>query len=587
MTIQSILTKGINYLVTPIIWNLPLFLISVLMLGGFDMLYYQHLYHEYEISEILAGYAEMIFMGYFISLVGYLLRKVHFHILVYLVLFIIYIVNFYLRYSFGTDISPKILLLVFETTPKEVSGFFKTYLMTNGMFKTIGACVIVMVLIILGEYYKKRIQQMVNKPVYQYLLSIIVLFGFINGASAISRYASLTRCKDTFEAERWLMKIPFRKGMPMPNFCYSINAIRMSGEDLNHMIKATADALKDVSCTNTDSLNIVLVIGESYNKYHASLYGYNLDTTPYQCAEADKGNLFAFNQVKAPHNQTSIVLKNVLCCNNIHEGERWYNSPYFPAFFKEAGYGVWLWDNQYKWDENAAWAFTLNSVMFNDSIMKMSYNDVNDKCQPYDGGLVANFLQKKSDELAQRNLLIFHLSGQHFLAKNQYPQEEKYNVFSAKDVMNKAPYLNTESRQRIAEYANATRYNDEVINQIIDMVRHTNSILIYFPDHGEEVYDYRDFYGRQILGEDKITNQLIKYQLEIPFVIWCSDTWRERHPQDYEAIRQAIDREFTTDNICHMLFRLAGIKTKEYKSTRDLLSPDYVPQTKPYDLTSL
>ena len=89
MKIGSILTKSINYLVTPIVWNLPLFLISILMLGGFDMLYYQHLYHEYEISEILSGYAEMVFMAYIINIVCYLLRKIHFHIFVYLVLFII------------------------------------------------------------------------------------------------------------------------------------------------------------------------------------------------------------------------------------------------------------------------------------------------------------------------------------------------------------------------------------------------------------------------------------------------------------------------------------------------------------------
>ena len=554
MKISSTLMKCVNYLVTPVIWNLPLFLISILMLGGFDMLYYQHLYHEYEISDILSGYAEMIFMAYLINIICYLLRKIHFHLFVYILLFIIYIVNFYLRYSFGTDISPKILLLVFETNPKEVSGFFKTYLMTDGMYKTIGAFVIVVIFIILGERLKKRIRQKVNKPAYQILLTIIVLFGIIGGASALGRYASLTRCRDTYEAERWLMKIPFRKGMPMPNFCYSINAIRMSGEDLNHMIKATSEAQKDVSCTTSDSLNIILVIGESYNKYHASLYGYYLDTTPYQCAEADKGNLFAFNQVKAPHNQTSIVLKNVLCCNNIHEGERWYNYPYFPAIFKKAGYDVWLWDNQYKWDENAAWAFTLNSVMFNDSIMKMSYNDVNKTCAPYDGELITAFKEEKIEDLGIRNLMIFHLSGQHFLAKNQYPQEKKYDVFSAKDVKD---------------------------------VRHTNSILIYFPDHGEEVYDYRDFYGRQIFSEDKITDNLIKYQLEIPFVVWCSDTWREKHPQEYENIKQAIDRVFTTDNICHMLFRLAGIKTKAYNSTSDLLSPDFKPQNKAYDINSL
>ena len=130
-------------------------------------------------------------MAYIINIVCYLLRKIHFHIFVYLVLFIIYIVNFYLRYSFGTDISPKILLLVFETNPKEVSGFFKTYLMTDGMYKTIGAFVIVVTSIILGERLKNRIRQMVNKPVFLVLLTIIVLFGVIGGASALGRYTSL------------------------------------------------------------------------------------------------------------------------------------------------------------------------------------------------------------------------------------------------------------------------------------------------------------------------------------------------------------------------------------------------------------
>lgn len=580
--------KTIKNLIKPVHHNLPLFLICILMLGGFDLPYYQHLYHTLEPTDILSGFAEMIFLSYLICICSYLARRIRLQYLFYLILFVIYIVNFYLRYSFGIDISPKILLLIVETNAKEVSGFFKTYMMTDGMFKTIGAFFILMTMIVLGERYKDKIYRITNRNIIIGLLACLVAFGLIGGISCVGRYASLLGCHNTYEAELWLSKIRFCKGMPIPNLCYSVNATRMAEKDLKHMIEATSNCLKDVSCTESDSLNIILIIGESYNKYHAGLYGYYLDTTPYQCAEAEKGNLFAFNKVKAPHNMTSIVLKNVLCCNDVHEGERWYDYPYFPAIFKKAGYDVWLWDNQYKWDENAAWAFTLNSVMFNDSIMKISYTDVNSQCQPYDGELIADFWQKKTPaELGQLNFMIFHLSGQHFLAKNQYPNETKYNVFSAKDVKDSAPYLSDESRQRIAEYANATRYNDEVIHQIMEQVRHTNAILIYFPDHGEEVFDYRDFYGRQLLSEDRITNELIKNQLEIPFVVWCSDTWKEKHPQECENIKLAIDREFSTDNICHMLFRLAGIKTEEYKSTRDLLSPDFKLQSKTYDITSL
>lgn len=571
----------------PILDNITLFIISILLLGGFDVFYHQYNFHENDTMGMLSAYGEMILEAYLICLCSYWLRKIHLKVAFYIILFTIYAVNCYLRYAYSTDISPKILLLLFETNNKEITGFFKTYFMTPAMYKTIAIVSFMLLLTVIGELYREKITRLIRRPITVWLLIPILLLGAVGGAGAIGRYVRLAMCKNTFEAERWLMEIPYRKGMPMPNLCYSVDAIHMSGQDLYYMINATEAAISDVRCEQNDSLNIVLVIGESYNKHHASLYGYPLNTTPYQCQERERGNLYAFNHVKAPHNMTSIVLKNVLCCNNIHEGERWHDFPFFPAIFKKAGYDVWFWDNQYKWDPDAAWAFTLNSVLFNERIQELSYTAINETGSTYDGGLIADFEKNKKEQLGKHNLMIFHLAGQHFPASMQYPQEKSYQIFSANDIKDKAPYLNNESRQRIAEYANATRYNDEVIWQIMGLFKHTNTLLIYFPDHGEEVYDYRDFYGRQILGEDKITPELIKYQLEIPFVIWCSDKWKHTHETEWKAIGDATDREFSTDNVCHLLFRLAGIKTKEYKPTRDLFSPEFEPQTKEYDILSL
>lgn len=574
-------------LLAPIVSNLPLFLITILLLGGFDVAFHQYHFNENDAWGMFLAYGEMILMAYLICLCSHWLRKIHLHVLFYIVFFTIYAVNCYLRLAFSTDISPKILLLLFETNSKEISGFFGTYFMTPAMYKTIAMVCALLFLTIVGEIFRKRIAKIANKPIATYILIPVLLIGAVGGSVALFRYGRLALCRNTFEAERWLMDIPFRKGMPMPNLCYSLDAIRMAGQDLDHMISSTKEALDDVTCEQTDSLTIIVVIGESYNKYHASLYGYDLDTTPYQCEERNRGNLYAFNQVKAPHNMTSIVLKNVLCCNNIHEGELWYDYPYFPAIFKKAGYDVWFWDNQYKWDPDAAWAFTLNSILFNEQIQEMSYTAINEHGAPYDGGLVSDFEKEKGSELGSHNLIIFHLGGQHFLASTQYPHEPQYQVFSAKDVKDKASYLNDESRQRIAEYANATRYNDAVIRQMMDMVKDRNALLVYFPDHGEEVYDYRDFYGRKLLATDPITPNLIKYQIEIPFVIWCSDKWKLSHQEEWEAIGQAVDREFSTDNLCHLLFHLSGIKTKVYKAERDLFSPEFVPQTKEYNMLSL
>ena len=574
-------------LIQPIIYNLPLFVITILLLGGFDVCFHQYHFHENNATGLFLAYSEMVMMAYVVCLISYWLRKIHLKVLFYVILFTIYAVNCYLRLAFSTDISPKILLLLFETNSKEVSGFFSTYFFTPAMYKTIAMVCALLVLTVIGEVFRKRIAQIIAKPIATYIIIPVILLGAIGGCAALYRYSHLVLCRNTFEAERWILDIPFRKGMPIPNLCYSLDAIHMSGQDLAQMISATEAILDDVTCQETDSLTIIVVIGESYNKYHTSLYGYDLDTTPYQCEERDRGNLYAFNRVKAPHNMTSIVLKNVLCCNNIHEQEQWYDYPYFPAIFKKAGYDVWFWDNQYKWDPDAAWAFTLNSILFNERIQQLSYTAINENGAPYDGGLISDFKNNTKGRLGNRNLIIFHLGGQHFLATTQYPHEPQYQVFTAKDVTSKAPYLNEESRERIAEYANATRYNDAVIRQIMDLVRNQKALLVYFPDHGEEVYDYRDFYGRKLLATDQITPDLIKYQIEIPFIVWCSDKWKESHETEWQAMGQTIDREFSTDNLCHLLFRLAGIKTKIYMPERDLFSPEFVPQTKEYNMLSL
>ena len=574
-------------ILTPIIQNIPLFIISILLLGGFDVCFHQYHFHENDAIGLFMAYSEMVLMAYVICLCSYWLRKVHLKVLFYVILFTIYAVNCYLRLAFSTDISPKILLLLFETNSKEVSGFFGTYFFTPAMYKTIAMVCGLLVLTIVGEIFRKQLTKIATKAIVTYILLPVLLLGAIGGCAALYRYGRLAMCRTTFEAERWLMDIPFRKGMPIPNLSYSLDAIHMAGQDLTYMISATEAALDDVTCQETDSLTIIVVIGESYNKYRTSLYGYDLNTTPYQCEERNRGNLYAFNRVKAPHNMTSIVLKNVLCCNNIHEQEQWYDYPYFPAIFKKAGYDVWFWDNQYKWDPDAAWAFTLNSVLFNERIQQLSYTAINENGAPYDGGLVTDFENQTKGKLGNRNLIIFHLGGQHFLATTQYPHEPQYQVFTAKDVKDNAPYLNNESRERIAEYANATRYNDAVIHQMMDMVKDQKALLIYFPDHGEEVYDYRDFYGRKLLATDQITPNLIKYQIEIPFIVWCSDKWKQSHEAEWQAIGQTIDRDFSTDNVCHLLFRLGGIKTKTYQADRDLFSPEFVPQTKEYNMLSL
>ena len=257
--------NNIRRILLPIQQNLTLFVISILLLGGLDVFYHQYIFHENNLWGMLLSYGEMIMMAYLICLCSHWLRTMHLKVVFYILIFVIYAVNCYLRLAFSTDISPKILQLFFETNSKEVSGFFSTYFFTPAMYKSIAMVTILLVLVVVGEVFRKRIAKFVEKPIGIWILTPVLLLGIIGGASAFVRYAKLTLCKDAYEAGNWLMEIPFRKCMPMPNLCYSLNAIRLSGQELDQMINATKASLDDVTCENKDSLNIILLSISSIN----------------------------------------------------------------------------------------------------------------------------------------------------------------------------------------------------------------------------------------------------------------------------------------------------------------------------------
>ncbi|MBO5864622.1 MAG: hypothetical protein J6Q73_01025, partial [Bacteroidaceae bacterium] len=73
----------------------------------------------------------------------------------------------------------------------------------------------------------------------------------------------------------------------------------------------------------------------------------------------------------------------------------------------------------------------------------------------------------------------------------------------------------------------------------------------------------------------EVTAMSLKYQYEIPFVVWCSDVYRKNNPDVVDAIQQAVDRPFVLDNICNVLFRIGGVVTSYYREQYDLIAPGY------------
>ncbi len=342
---------------------------------------------------------------------------------------------------------------------------------------------------------------------------------------------------------------------------------------MKHAVEVTKATRIAPQKFDSDSLNLIYLIGESCIKSHSHLYGYNLPTTPYLDEERRKGNLFVFEDVVTAFNHTSETMKNTLCCNSLRNDEKWSDYPYFPSIFKKAGYDVFLWDSQYTGNQ-AIYEFSLQSFMYNKQLCEQSYTQTSQRIFQYDGETVDDFSQRAKASKSHC-LIMFHLIGQHIDAASRYPHEQPYEKFKASDIKWNKPYLTDAKRQKVAEYDNATLYNDAVVKRIIDLYRDKNTVILYFSDHGDEVYDYRDSQGRVEL-DPKHLKEGMHSQYDVPFMIWCSDKYMERNPDIVRDIKQSLRKPFRTDDICQVVFHLARLRTEFYRPKYDLLSPSYV-----------
>ncbi len=365
---------------------------------------------------------------------------------------------------------------------------------------------------------------------------------------------------------------------------YSLLVQHLTANDKNNL----REVQRNIPIENCDFLSphIVLIIGESYSKYHSSLYGYRLPTNPRLEVRRDRGELEVFTDVVSPYNNTVDAVRGIL---SFHSSDRlgyWTDRPLFPAVFKAAGYRTSIYDNQTpeRVNDNNIWDLPFAALFFDEEVGPQLFSHVNAHRHPFDMQLLDNYAE--DEHLEGPELCLFHLLGQHSIYRERYPKEFEY--FTADSIAR--PDLSRGQRQIVAEYANATRYNDAVVDAILKLYEDKEAVVVYLSDHGEEIYDYRSFFMRS--HQPQITPQIARYQFGIPFMIWMSDSYRERHRDIVGRIRRAADRPYMSDDLPHLLLDLAGIRVSWYDPSRSVIDERFAPRrrilrTGPYDYDQL
>lgn len=449
------------------------------------------------------------------------------------------------------------LQLLNETNRKESLGFFETY---GGswqfvVFSLSGIIVLAVCIWAIVYFREKKVGITAISTVFRYVL-VSIFFLLIRVES---------RCFTANANVNYYRSDKLLKRSGLWNLYQSI----LIYSDGKEQLEICAKSQRNLQIIRHDNVsdNIILIIGETFNRHHSDLYGYPLPTNP--CLR--KKNPIVFTDVVTPYNATTLAFRELLSFEEVGGPYKWYETPLFPAFFKAAGYNVVFYSNQYVVEGGLDYYDSSAGFFNHPSIYKLLFNERNHQKHIFDMQIVDDYKQNRANiEAASKNLIIFHLEGQHSPAVERFPRE--FAKFSASDYTR--PELTMDQRQYIADYDNATLYNDRVVSEIISMFEDKNAIIIYFADHGEEIYDFRDKAGRfsdfEQSGADGIRNQL-----DVPFLVFMTDQYRTSHPDILASIESAKNRPFMTDYLPHLMLWLGGIDSKWYDDSKNLFSDSY------------
>ena len=489
--------------------------------------------------------------------------------LLYVILYGVAIADMYCYERFESTLTPTMLMLVGETTPQEAGEFLTGYLSWDIVSSLVGWVLLLILVHVLWTFMRWWLRKQTQKMVLPQINPMVVtcLKAILSLVVACLLFVCIFLTKDNKVAmhrmfsydtigqvERELTrKDQANFYVPVYRLAFSAFANHLASHQLVQL-KAASGKIQIDSCSYRVP-NIVLVIGESYNKHHSQLYGYEKPTTPFQKALAEEGSLVPFTDVVAPWNLTSFVFKHVLSLHAVGDSGEWCDAPLFPEVFRKAGYHVTFITNQFQSQaKEAVYDFSGGFFLNDPEMSQRQFDTRNTSLYRFDDGVLTAYDRLKTKDV--HNLVILHLMGSHVEYRARYPQPAR-RFFTPQNA--NRPELTKKQRYILSDYDNSVRFNDSIVCAVTQRFIDKDALVIYMPDHGEEIFDGSPFmYGR--MHGANIDYRLARNEMEI---------------YGWQAIQNAKDRPMMTDVLPHLLLYLAGISTPAYRPEYNVIAPEY------------
>lgn len=301
----------------------------------------------------------------------------------------------------------------------------------------------------------------------------------------------------------------------------------------------------------------IVVIGESTSTWHMGLYGYNRDTNP--LLNEIKDELTIYEDVITPNVHTIVALDKILTLSD-YSSPNVQNNASIVQLANQAGFTTYWLSNQ----RPVGFHESMSTTIANAADHKYFLATDNFTNTIYDEVLLPS-LETVIKEPDQKKMIFIHLIGTHSDYKKRYPST--FQKFTGKNPITFIQNPNTE--KIVNEYDNAILYNDYIIRNIVETIRkeNTTSYVLYFSDHGDEVFDTMD-----LMGHNEYHGTKPMY--EVPFLVWISDKYKAKRP-NFQNLDGTRHRKYNLENFIHSFADISDIEFNLFDRTRSIFSPDY------------
>jgi len=467
----------------------------------------------------------------------YFIKKIKWNKIYFVVVYLFFCFCTYFEsayyYLFNTYFSPSAIFVIFESNLNEAKEFVSFYIDTPLLFFTLIFTLTSFILVFKYEVIELFNIKRTKKTTIKVVSVFVAILLFLKISTLIVFNLPYLIIKSNLEY--------YKESEIFGNYKENKNG---NFHDVKRLINP-----------NQDEELYVIIIGESTNRYHLGIYDYYRQTTPKLSKIKDE--LLIYNNVISPHAYSVGALTKILTLGNYESPEKVTKGSII-QLINSVGFDTYWLSNQ---RPIGPYESLITKISMSAKYSKFITTTIAGNSTVLDGELVKE-LDKTIKQLKnKKNVIFLHLMGTHHHYENRYPNI--FNKFLDNPITN---FKSKENFEKINHYDNTILYNDFLITDILNKVSKLNkkSFVLYFSDHGEEMFNDLDMAGH---NEDVYS----KNMFDVPFILWQSPKYILE-----KNIPFAANRKYMIDDLIHGIADLLDIKSKETNPSRSIFNDNFI-----------